>query len=254
MQKFGYILLLSISLSHICRGQEAMFFHSNFEHQIFSTPSPTAFELFMAADPSMTIDKYNSFVYEYDKLLASIEKARAKTKNDKSLLQKMFYKVHHKKLGWYENHVTLSQTLDSKKYDCLTGSALLALILHDLNYTYKILEFDFHVFVIAETEAGQVLLEATDPFNGFVTDPKQIDDRIRSNVKNEKVSDGIYKTYIRNEIDLKALAGLQYFNMAVDFYNHQEYKKASDFIKKADLLYPSERIRSTMLLFASASL
>ncbi len=255
MRKFVPILILSIFLTHLCSGQSSLYFHSDFEEKIFQNPNKTAFELFMAADPAMTNDKYNSFASEYAQLVADIDHLKTKVKDDSRFLQKAFYKIHRKQLGWYENHVTLSETLDSKKYDCLTGTALFALILDDLGYAYQILEFDFHVFVIVQSDNGQVLLEATDPMDGFVTDAIEIQNRIDSNIQSvDLLNAEVQKTYIRNEISLTALAGLQYFNIAVNFYNNREYKKASDFIKKADLLYPSERIRSTMLLFASASL
>jgi hypothetical protein len=254
MTKFGTILLILTLLGNVCEGQNELYYHSDFEKTMLNKNDASSFELFMAADPKIDATKYSAFLEDYRDLVSSLKKLKSRNTNDQVFLEKVFYKVHHRKLGWYQKTVTLSETLEHKKYDCLTGTALLALVLDDLGYSYHILEFDFHVFLIVTLSDMNILMEATDPFNGYVTDEKEIAKRINSNTENDDLDAHVHKTYIRNSIDLKALAGLQYFNIAVAYYNRHEYKKASDFIKKADLLYPSMRITNAKLLFATASL
>lgn len=229
-------------------------FHSEFEQISFNENSENAFALLLASDQSMTTDKYTEFESEFSNMLAKLHRTQSRSRNKSAFLEKTFYQIHRKNLGWYENYVSFAQTLEKRKYDCLTGTALYALILDKLEIPYKVLEFDFHIFLLAEADGREILIEATDPLGGFVTDASEIDRRIKSSLLNEQYKDQYYRTYLQNEINLVELAGLQYYNLAVDLFNKQKYKEAKRFIKKANLLYPSERIQQTAQLITSASL
>ncbi|MFY0599861.1 MAG: hypothetical protein JXR03_09330 [Cyclobacteriaceae bacterium] len=230
-------------------------FHSDFEKASFNKTELKPFELLLASDPTVDADKYIEFREDFLLGINHMIDLKKRSKNDLLFLEKIFYKTHRKQLGWYQNYVSLSHTFESKKYDCLTGTALFALILEEVGIEYQILEFDFHIFLIARPDGHNVLIEATDPLNGFISDQKEINHRIQAALTSVEVDEKYAQTFIKNEIDLLALAGLQYYNLAVDLFNRQEYKKASQFIKKADLLYTSERIRNTKdLISSSASL
>jgi hypothetical protein len=255
VKKSGTIFLFVLLITQViwAQGNEVIY-HSDFEKAAFEKAQKIPFELFVASDPSVTANKYNSFQAHLNSIISQLSVLRSKTNNDLRFLEKAFYKIHRRELSWYENYVSLSETLEHKKYDCLTGTALFALILDELSIDYQILEFDFHIFLLANLRDRQVLLEATDPINGFIIDPNLIKERIEHAEYNVEVSNTFNKTYLKNEINLKALAGLQYYNLAVNLFNQQEYKKASHFIQKADLLYSSERIKNTKDLISSASL
>ncbi|WP_332914370.1 hypothetical protein [Algoriphagus boritolerans] len=47
---------------------------------------------------------------------------------------------------------------------------------------------------------------------------------------------------IFRKVDLKQLAGLQYYNDAIVYFNSQAFGQAVDQLSKAYLLYPSDRI------------
>merc|ERR1711879_443549 len=101
--------------------------------------------------------KHELFIRE---LASSFEKKRDKW-GDEVILEKMFFKVHNKNLKWYDNYVTLDQLLEHGDYDCLTGTAMYALILQELDIPYTIQEFDFHVLIIARLAEKDVILEST---------------------------------------------------------------------------------------------
>jgi hypothetical protein len=79
----------------------------------------------------------------------------------------------------YTPYASFGETLNNGKYNCLTGTALYALLLDHFNIQYSIIETNYHIFLLAHTQEGTVLFEATDPTDGFVTDPKQIEQRVK---------------------------------------------------------------------------
>lgn len=256
MEKFIFILLLIINPIYQgwCQNTEEIKFHSELERQFFQASEYNAFDLFIASDSSVDIHKYNKFNNEFRVMINQFKTLKSKSKSDLFLLEKLFYKIHRKHLGWYKNYVSLSEIFKSKNYDCLTGTAFIALILEELAIEYKILEFDFHIFLIAQLNESRVLIEATDPLYGFVKNESEIESRINKALLNNEISQQYLHTYLQNEINLLDLAGLQYYNLAVDLFNNQQYKKANQFIKKASLLNSNERIRKTGELISSASL
>lgn len=78
----------------------------------------------------------------------------------------------------YEAYASLDETFDNGSYNCLTGIILFSLILHHYTIDHQVIETNYHIFILAETSEGQILLEATHPLNGFVTSAKDIEARI----------------------------------------------------------------------------
>ena len=227
-------------------------FHSDLEAEALNDPSDVL-RLFLAIDPILQETHYAERKEAFESIIEKLYSIKDRASDDLVFLEKMFYRVHRKQLGWYEGYTTVSDVLQSKKYDCLSGTALYALILDYLGYDYTIQEFDFHIFLVLNIEGVPVLLEPTDPYDGFVTDRDEIALRYRKALKSVEESGNFQKTYIQNEISLQQLAGLQYYNQAVDSFNNGHFKEATDLIMKAEMLYPSERIKGVQDIFLSAN-
>ncbi len=103
--------------------------------------------------------------------------------------------------------------VDKGEYDCVTGTIVYALILDKLNIEYEILEFPYHVLIVLNIDGKDIMLEATDPYYGFVTEEKDYLERIEF-YKNQSQENAFLR-----KIDLKQLAGLYYYNQAVEEYN-----------------------------------
>ncbi|WP_258102885.1 hypothetical protein [Marinoscillum sp. MHG1-6] len=256
MRTLSTILLLIFTVLQPALAQDKIRinFHSDFEQAAFSKPDLDPFELLLSPDPEMTLNKYTRIQDQFSEIMSKAFDLKEKSKSEVQFLERLFYTIHRKNLSWYENYVTFGDLIEHKKYDCLTGTALLALVMNELDIKHQILEFDFHIFLMAEVAHQMVLMEATDPMNGFVSEADQIHARIEEAYNSAGVSDEFNKTGIMNKIDLVDLAGLQYYNLAVDQFNRGNYSHAREFIKKADILYPSERIKNTASLIATSSL
>jgi hypothetical protein len=149
----------------------------------------------------------------------------------------------------YTQYATFSETLSNGKYNCLTGTALYALLLHHFGIDYTIIETNYHIFLLANTDDGQVLFEATDPINGFITDAKEISQRIeiyKRNTPQGLPEDGkkyyTFMTELYQPVSLRELQGLLHYNVSTEAYNNQNFSSAINHLDKALDLYNSPRI------------
>ncbi|MFT4833835.1 MAG: hypothetical protein ACI83W_000821 [Marinoscillum sp.] len=230
-------------------------FHSDFESYALSSNDPL--KILLASDP--TVDFNNYKVYE-DKIEQTVERIKSKIggKTTERLLEKAFYLTHKKKLKWYTNYVTLADLLENGTYDCLTGTAFFAVILKQLDISFEIYEYDYHVLIVATLDNERYLFESTDPFFGFEKEEKVIDKMLEAySLSKGKISSNEmsqanlrqYESSHENKITLLQLAGLQYFNLAIDAYNKERYPEASNLLAKAEYLYPSSRMYEISLEF-----
>ena len=229
-------------------------FHSEFEKRAFELQDPL--QIIIGSSPEISFTQYTEIRNELDDLLSKLKDKKGKYDRTDEFLEWAFYYTHRKMLGWYENYVSFSELFSSGKYDCLTGTILYSIILDEVDIPYTIHEFDYHIFIVVNLPEKDILIEATDPLDGFIKDNSVIQERVEhfisSNEKNpspmgvghsQKELHGT--KLVKENIDLKKLAGLQYYNLAIRSYNLQDYKAATDFIKKAEILYPCDRIFQT---------
>ena len=177
-------------------------------------------------------------------------------RNQEFYLENLFYKVHNKFLKHYKNYVSFDEIFKNGNYDCVTGTALYALILDELGYDYHIYESNFHVLLIVNSGNKNVLFESTDFYSGFINDEGQIESRILHYEKlNNEKSDSYYTYQINNNrfINSRQLAGLLFFNLAVKEYNSQNLTEADNYLEKAEFLYESSRTKELRELIEKAS-
>src|SRR5688572_28329423 len=129
-------------------------------------------------------------------------------RSDIQFLNQVFVKTHQRFLKNFNPYAAFGQTLDNGTYNCLTGTALYALILDHFGYRYQIIETNYHIFLVTETDEGKILFEATDPSGGFVSDAAAIEKRIASYRQNELKEAQKGKTYYRHNFELYNVVNL----------------------------------------------
>lgn len=183
-----------------------------------------------------------------DGFVASLHKKRERY-SDQNFVRLIFREAHKKFFDTYKPYAQFSEIFESGNYDCLSATTFLTVVLQEFNYDYKIIETNYHIFLSVETDAGPVLLESTDQYNGIVTDPSQIEQRI-SNYRNNKLfinpsqSDKDHYQYNLNLYQIvnpKQLSGLLIFNQAVIAYNNKDLVKCAAKLDKARKIYESPR-------------
>jgi hypothetical protein len=201
--------------------------------------------------PSRSTQDVESFI---DRIVSK----RESFKSESAFLKYVFTKTHQRFLKHYEEYATFNDLLTTKTYNCLTGTALYALILQRLNISQEIIETNYHIFLLADTNTGKVLFEATDPMKGFMSNDHEIENRIntyRQNTILQASSDKAYyrfKTPLYNRITLDGITGLLHYNLAVEAYNKQDLQSSITHLDKAISLYQSSRIEEfSRIIFLS---
>ncbi len=208
-------------------------------------------DLYLSTDKSKTVstEDLKSFVQK-------LESKKHTFKKESEFLQYTFSQTHRKFLKHYKQYCTFTELVDNGTYNCLTATALYALLLNHFQIDYTIVETNYHIFLLAKTEHGTILLETTDPLNGFIDKPNQIEKRISTYKQNELMQSTnekvlyAYNFNLYNAVDLDQMLGLMYYNLAIDAYNHQEIQSAIAYLDQAILRYQSPRIDefSTIIL------
>lgn len=213
----------------------------------FSSPDSQLFHYLGAY--SRTSGHPESASYEaIEKSIARFQSRRASFKSEKAFLGHVFARTHQKFLKHYKEYATFNELFREGIYNCLTGTALYALLLEELGFQYTIMETNYHIFLLAETADGKILFEATDPLSGFVADDREIVKRIESYKQNTVVQARSDKTYyefdvqLYNTIDLDELQGLLHYNLAVEALNNHELESSITHLGKAMERYRSQRI------------
>lgn len=167
-----------------------------------------------------------------------------KDKTNKSIVKKIFTKTRNKFLKNYAECSSFSEMINTGTYDCLTATLLYAHIFDELGYDFQIKQLNSHVYILLnDAHQGRTLIESTDVY-GYVINQNDIDERInkyQSRLENSL----LYKEYGMNlseNLSLKDLAGLQYYNQAVNAYRADNFQDAQLALYKASIVTDSPRI------------
>jgi hypothetical protein len=160
-------------------------------------------------------------------------------------LKRIFYKTQSAFLHQYEQYAPFSSLATySKEYDCVTGTALYAIILGYFHFEYSIIELDFHTYMLVHLGDKDILIESTNPKSGFVVENYEIE-QLRQKYKTESSEinqRGILDQEVERKINMKELAGLHFYNQAVNEFNQGQYTAAKKLLKAAQNLYDCPRI------------
>ena len=173
------------------------------------------------------------------------------SKSEKKAHYLLFKAIQKRFLKNYQNYQSLRSTIQEGSFDCLTGTAVYALILQNLKYDFEIWEMQHHIFLMINLEGGeQILIESTDPVHGFVLGQKNINRRIALYQEETRSKEDFYSSRqnFEGEISLKNLAGLQHYNLAVVDFNSQKFDSSINKLEKSLALYQSKRAKELLML------
>jgi len=191
---------------------------------------------------------------KWEELVSILDKKFDKKGKSENFIRTIFEKSHQNLFKSYEKHATFNQMLNDGRFDCVSGTATLGMLLDRYGFEYEIIETDYHVFLVVNHEEKPILLESTLRVGGMITSPSEVEKYIQAYLPGEK---GNYlnlnqrigspdildseKTIFR-KVSLSQLAGLQYYNDAIMHFNEQAYRVAASQLEKAHNLYDSDRI------------
>lgn len=192
----------------------------------------------------------------WENFLNRLSSKREQFKDDRQFLEFVFYRTHQLFLKRYSETGSFADVFARGTYNCLSGTILYSTILNRFDILHDVIETNYHIFIIAHTSKGDVLLEATNGMNGFIHEKENIDAHIAryqndtpdNSSRIESYYDFSFSTY--NTVTEEELIGLLYFNYAIEAYNKKDLQRAALQLEKATGYYTSARIEE----FASVML
>lgn len=217
------------------------------------SPIAPRLEPYLAATPLLEAD-----VTSLDGFVEKLDRKHQTSRSEVQFLYHVFTRVQQSYFKKYHEHTTFANLVADGSYNCLTGTILFSALFDHFGIRHEIIETNYHIFIVAHTEQGDVLIETTDPVEGFVTSPKAIEDRLRRynsseiQTKDEALAYYRYSFNLFNTVSQHELVGLLYYNLAVDAFNRQRLEEATTFLALAGERYLSPRIEefSVILLLA----
>ena len=179
------------------------------------------------------------------------EVSRHHYKSDIKKLNALFSKTHQRFLHSFVQYTGIEE-LNKGRFNCLTATTLFADILTKSGYKYTIIETNYHIFVVVNTTDGDVILETTDRFGGFINDKKKMNKALAVYRENRLASatplHHQYPFNIYQSVDTNELAGLLYFNQAVKAYNAHQWAQCSDQLSASSGKTNSPRIAELAIM------
>lgn len=189
----------------------------------------------------------------------------AKRKPEK-YVKSIYDQVHSSFLQKYEAVIRFAEIFRTGTYNCVTASALYALVFEKLNVPYAIQEKPTHVFLVAYPNQNNILVETTVPVFGYLTYDTRYKQNFIDNLKAQKligstelqtqsVDELFNKYYFQSEnISLEKLIGIHYMNDALFYEDRKDLKNALAQSEKAYLFYPSPRMKYIVMHFVVQTL
>ena len=164
-----------------------------------------------------------------------------RSKSTEQFLKHFFYYVHRNYLKDYQQYATLNDVLENGKYDCVSGTALYALLLDALHINFSVQEMTYHMYLEIPLDGGIAIIESTDPLAGFISTESAIAERL-AQYQAEEADPTVYSRPIQAKVGMDELLGLSYFNAAVFHYNQQQFTPARQYLRQAIRWYPADRM------------
>jgi hypothetical protein len=201
--------------------------------------------------PEMATLKMTQFI-------SDLQLRKGKMKSDEAFLRYTFRQAHRTLLKNYKAYSQFPEIFDSGTYDCLSATTLFSLVLDEFGFDYKIIETNYHIFIVVDADQKQILLESTDKINGIISDDRILQERLNSYRTNSLLSASTEeKYYYQYDLDLYQqvlplqLIGLLYFNQAVTDFNDNDLVACAQELKKAIRIYNTPRIAEFALILVN---
>lgn len=179
-----------------------------------------------------------------------------KRESEHRLLRQIFTRAHRSFFKNYKPYSQFNELIEKGDYDCLSATAFLSVVLTNLKFDFKIIETNYHIFLLVTTKEGPVLLETTDRFNGFETSANKIQTRIGNYQQNQlsEMPDNayLYHCNLFREVKSAQLTGLLLFNQAVLAFNKHEWMSCSEKLDLSESVYACERVDELASLLCQA--
>ncbi len=231
-------------------------FQTAYEERILLDPNASNLELFMAFGKEASDARTLNVKSRFDSFIAEIKSSKIMRYPEAKLIKTLHKNVHDEFLKTYKLVSPFHEIFETGHYNCVSATALFALVLGELNIPFNIQEQPNHVYIMAYPKTLAISVEMTAKEDAsFMPNRKNVSQAVQALLRlglidrtdlNLKSEVDIYNHFYNynGEITVKELVGIQYFNEAIVLTDNENYKDAYETIKKAEKFY---RFRKTKI-------
>ncbi len=251
------IVVISLTVTKTIAISDSLTFityKSDFEKKVFDSLSVAQpLDLLLAISGDMNDLKANKIKSSIEQYALELAKNKAKTSNQVKKVQKIFKLTHAEYLSKYTEISNFNKIFTISEYNCVSATALYSLIFEEMNIPFQIKMAPTHVYSVAYPGTKDIIVESTAPKSGYYY---PTDNDISASIKElislkyisqeEVDSLGSRKVYNNfffevEDINLRELASLQYYNEAISHINNQDFDNALNSSLKCQKIYPSDK-------------
>lgn len=192
----------------------------------------------------------------------SLSSKKLATSNLEKKVKYIFEEVHNEFFKKYELLASFDEIFDTGMYNCVSASALYALVFDQTDIDYDIVSTTNHVYIIADPNGQNIKVESTDPDGEHykmkekskrATVKYLIDNKLIA--KNEVAGmtfEQYYDTHFAEEnevVDLLGLIAYQYHNRGVELFAKEEKTKPA--IRKLEIANQLHETREIKMLLST---
>jgi hypothetical protein len=228
--------------------------------QMEATTGPLAqfwtdtFPQLLAPDSQLAGGQPEVLAHQLRAFIGQLQQDRRAGQPDLKALRHIRQQVHQHYLKTYAPHSSLGDVLVRQHYNCLSGSLLFAIVLENSGFQAKVYETTTHAYVqVSLADGQQVLIETTDPAQGFITGQPQVAAQLARYLSEDQAARDQGRAFANQtepslrELSYRQMVGLLFYNEAVGHYNQQRYEQTVACLQAAMKYYEAERNIAAML-------
>jgi tetratricopeptide (TPR) repeat protein len=247
------VLLILCSIGSVSQELDTTIFTTDFEKKVFmdylASGHADPVLLFSCVDYRDGIEVTNST--RVNTIIKEFDTEKFRNKNQKKQIKEIYTHIQESFLKKYDEQAYFNDIFPTGKYNCVTASALIALLFENLHIPHEIKETAIHVYLVAGKGSDLMYIETTMPkFGVFHFDNRFKNNYVNFLLESETISleeyannslDELFREYydVDSSINLVQLAAVQYNNEGYYCYEEERYQEAANSYEKAIMLYPS---------------
>lgn len=164
-------------------------------------------------------------------------------------IKKIFSLTKKKYLENYYLYSFFPDLISENHFNCVTGTALFAIILDELDIPYSIVEMTQHVYLVAYPKSYRIAMESTSERNGvytwtehtkieavgfLISIGKVTEDEVRLKGVNAIIEEYFYTN---EELNFEGIAGLHFINRSLYLSDRKKHLEALNCLSRARQLY-----------------
>jgi len=255
MKKALFFILLLVSVKVYSTGPDSTIFDTRFEYETFKSLSDSTslnnVDLFLA----VTGKDNTEAKIRIDEFVSNLRTEKFEKLKMKKKLKVIYNSVHNSFLKKYVELSQFSSIFRYGEFNCVSSTALFALVLDRCDIPYSIMISSTHAYMIADPDGEGFLIETTQAEGGLIAfDEKFQNDYVDYLYKNKLISEeeymynsslNLFKKHFANDtrISISELAGIQYYNKGLVSLINDKNITAYNCFEKASILYPANNIK-----------